>query len=217
MSKPRKLTLQETLDEAVRVADEADELEALAAQTEEEAARELEAQGVDVEALKARLEAREKANREKVAERVAPASKAELAAPSPPPGLPPISGGGDTRTDAKKPVGRVLTFARRGLGRFAAGFAVAACIALAIHLASNSGPSGNPVPTASTAGLPQLGSTPQELRQDAFEQCGRTHWVNCLELLNEAAEADPDSERMPDVQSARALAMRGLTEKQDGG
>jgi rRNA-processing protein FCF1 len=68
-AKKKLLTLQETLDAAVRLADEDDEMDAILAKSDEELTRELEAEGIDVKAMTARMGASEKGNREELAER----------------------------------------------------------------------------------------------------------------------------------------------------
>jgi len=51
---------------------------------------------------------------------------------------------------------------------------------------------------------------PPQLRQDAFEACGKMRWQTCIDKLDEAARTDPDGDKTPDVQRARAFAKKQL-------
>jgi anti-sigma-K factor RskA len=53
-------------------------------------------------------------------------------------------------------------------------------------------------------------AAPPELRQEAFAECGKMHWQSCLQKLDEAATADPQGDKNPDVQKARAFARQQL-------
>ncbi len=53
-------------------------------------------------------------------------------------------------------------------------------------------------------------ASPPELRQEAFTECGKMHWQSCLQKLDEAAQADPEGDKNPDVQKARAFAKQQL-------
>jgi hypothetical protein len=49
-----------------------------------------------------------------------------------------------------------------------------------------------------------------DLRKEAFDACDKAEWETCLEKLDEARQFDPESDRRPDVQKARALAKEQL-------
>lgn len=53
-------------------------------------------------------------------------------------------------------------------------------------------------------------AAPPELRQEAFTECGKMHWQSCLQKLDEAAQTDPEGDKNPDVQKARAFAKQQL-------
>ncbi len=53
-------------------------------------------------------------------------------------------------------------------------------------------------------------AAPPELRQEAFTECGKMRWQSCLQKLDEAARTDPEGDKSPDVQKARAFAKRQL-------
>jgi hypothetical protein len=55
-----------------------------------------------------------------------------------------------------------------------------------------------------------------ELRREAFEACGKMQWQSCVDKLDEAARADPDGDKNPEVQSARAFAKKQLASQRCG-
>ena len=49
-----------------------------------------------------------------------------------------------------------------------------------------------------------------ELRDKAFQACGRGHWRECLDELDRAKVVDPDGDAEPEVQQARVRAEQAL-------
>jgi hypothetical protein len=59
--------------------------------------------------------------------------------------------------------------------------------------------------------LPTVAFTaPPELRHEAFEACGKMQWASCIAKLDEAARTDPEGDKDPEVQRARAFAKKQL-------
>jgi hypothetical protein len=53
-------------------------------------------------------------------------------------------------------------------------------------------------------------TAPPELRREAFEACGKMQWKSCVDKLDEAARADPEGDKEPEVQRTRAFAKKQL-------
>jgi hypothetical protein len=88
---------------------------------------------------------------------------------------------------------------RRQVASYVGGLATAAAVVLAVRTRSTP----ETFPTATSAATTQ--ATPETLRKDAFEACGRGHWAECERKLDDAKALDPDGERDPDVRNARKL------------
>jgi len=84
---------------------------------------------------------------------------------------------------------------------YASGLATAAAVALVVRSTTTTTPT---VPTATTASHPPP-SRAEELRNEAFDACGRGHFADCEHKLDEAMKLEPDGENDPDVQNARRL------------
>jgi hypothetical protein len=56
-------------------------------------------------------------------------------------------------------------------------------------------------------------TAPPKLRDEAFEACGKMQWATCIVKLDEAARTDPEGDKQPEVQRARAFAKKQLDEQ----
>ena len=125
--------------------------------------------------------------------------------------------------DAKKPappkLAEVIPLRRQGLGLFvgsglAATFAAAAAIALFVSGTIAYQGSG-PVSTGAGTGTSTIAEA-DAIRDEAWKECGKTHWQKCLDLFDKARRLDDPGDYQPEVQTARRLAVQMLAAK-DGG
>jgi hypothetical protein len=115
---------------------------------------------------------------------------------------------------------RVIPFLRRHPELFA-GASAAAVALLGVGLNVSFLASGLMVWNGGAVPVDTAGAGPQEpdaprLRSAAFEQCGRTHWQNCIDLFDKAKRLDPRGDEYPEVQNARATATRALASASPG-
>ena len=68
-----------------------------------------------------------------------------------------------------------------------------------------------------TADAPPKLPTPDELRADAFAECGKEHWERCLDLFKLAETDDPAGANTDDERAARRRATNALAARKDGG
>ncbi len=96
---------------------------------------------------------------------------------------------------------------RREAVVYIGGLATAAAVALVVR--STTPETTTTVPSANAAARPPQ-SRASELRNEAFDACGRGHWAECEQKLDEAKALEPEGERDPDVQHARRMASEAL-------
>ncbi len=205
----RKLSLEET----IQAAHQQGEIDAIIhktlAMSDEEIARELEADGVDVGELDARLAARgEELFAIENHEAKLSDSRRSLSGAQ---GEPPVS---DVAVEAapvkersvQKPprVGRRRS-ALRTAGIFGAGAATTGLVVAALAGAGVVTTAGTAPIETRTGSAPPL-SRAADLRKEAFEACGRGHWQECIARFDEARTLDPAGDAAADVVDARKRA-----------
>jgi hypothetical protein len=68
------------------------------------------------------------------------------------------------------------------------------------------------IPAMAASGAPDT-PPPAELRQEAFRHRAWKSWLNCVDVLDKAREADPDGERDPQVKETREECERELAKE----
>jgi len=185
MTTHRRLTLEETIQAARRQGEIDEIIQKTLAMSDDEIARELEADGVDVSELDERLAAR---------------GKELFAVPGEQSEDPPQAG--------RQPEGHSGAARRRNVPRTAIAFGAGVGTTAAV-LAALAG--AGVITTTGTAPLETTGNPPpltpaRKLRSEAFEACGRGHWQQCIDRFNEARTLDPAGDTDPDVVDARKRA-----------